>query len=402
MKKQIIPVLILVFTFILTQASCIGTDFLKYQNKNAETPEAAAPQAADTDIPLIKEDNIYYNVSPAEYYYYSLLDEKYRKMYEAVLSGLMLEKKKIRINVTDKGTINKLINMVINDHPELFYIDYEGKYLYSYTIYDGYVILEPYYRYTGKKRMKKQNKIEKAAADIVLDISALPTEYDKVKAVFEYIIDSTKYKSNVPDSQDIYSVLVNKKSVCAGYARTAQYLLQQLGIETIYVEGTVYGRGKHSWNIVKCDGKYYQLDVTFGDMEIQGMSDSDLPGGMQYCYSYLCCTDKQMYKDRKANKIAKLPKCSSNDLDYYVLNDIYFKRYSDKVIKSMKKSIRRKEKYWCCRFKTKEGYNKCLKKVSDGIYGTKVMEYMNRRRAIETWYIYDDDRYTISCWYNKG
>ena len=402
MKKQIIPALILILTLILTQTSCRGTDFFAYQKNNTDAPVTEAPQAVDAYIQPPQEDNNYHKVSSAEYYYYSLLDENDKQIYETILSGLLQEEREIRVNLTDKDTINKLVNMVINDHPELFYIDYEGKYLYSYTIYDGYVILEPCYRYTDKKRIRKQKKIENTAAQIVSDISMLPAEYDRIKAVFEYIIDSTEYKSNVSDSQDIYSVLVNKKSVCAGYARATQYLLQKLGIETIYIEGMVYTRGNHSWNIVKCNGRYYQLDTTFGEMEIQDMSESNLPDGMQYCYDYLCCTDRQMYKDRKANKIAKLPKCNSKDLDYYVLNGMYYKKYSDKVIKNMKKSIHSGELYWCCKFKTKNEYDKCLAKVQAGIYSDEVIKYLTGRRSVKTWYIYDEHMYTINCWYSKN
>ena len=36
----------------------------------------------------------------------------------------------------------------------------------------------------------------------------------------------------------IYSVLVNGESVCAGYARTTQYLLERLNVFCTYVTGT--------------------------------------------------------------------------------------------------------------------------------------------------------------------
>ena len=54
-----------------------------------------------------------------------------------------------------------------------------------------------------------------------------------------------------PDNQNIYSALVGKRTVCAGYARSAQYLLQKMGMECIYVTGTCANGEAHAWNQVK-------------------------------------------------------------------------------------------------------------------------------------------------------
>ena len=91
------------------------------------------------------------------------------------------------------------------------------------------------------------------------------SEYDKIKYIFEYLVNTVDYNMEAPDNQNIYSALAGKASVCAGHSRAAQYLLQQTGIECIYVTGTIPGQGAHAWNIVKCGGQYYQMDVTFGD-----------------------------------------------------------------------------------------------------------------------------------------
>lgn len=402
MKKQTISILI--FLFIILTASCSEADFLAPFESSTDI-DTATETPHDMDMVSSVEDNYdklseenNYETPPVEYYYYNILNESKQQIYNTILRGFMQEKEEIRINLTDTADMDEIVNMVMNDHPELFYLNTQKGYLY--TIYDGYIILKPCYSYAGKKRIKKQEEIEEASKKIIEDISILPTEYDKIKAVFEYIIDSTKYKVNARDNQNIYSVLVNKKSVCAGYARTTQYLLQKLGIETIYVTGTVYNRGNHAWNIVKCDGRYYQLDTTFGDMEFKDQSKTDIPESMKYCYDYLCCTDKQIYRDRKSDNHAKLPKCDSEDLDYYVLNGTYFKKYSNKVIKNMIKSICSGELHWSSRFKIKREYRKCLKKVEAGIYSDKVLKYLNGKSKVTTWYIYDEDMYTITCWYS--
>ena len=66
-------------------------------------------------------------------------------------------------------------------------------------------------------------------------------------------------------NQTAYSALVNRQTVCAGYARAFQYLLQQLGIPCYYCTG--YAGESHAWNIVSLDDGYYNVDVTWDDTE---------------------------------------------------------------------------------------------------------------------------------------
>ena len=68
----------------------------------------------------------------------------------------------------------------------------------------------------------------------------------------------------------IYSVLQNGESVCAGYAKTMQYLAGKAGIFVTYVTGTATDPDTgetqdHAWNLVKCDGKYSYVDTTWAD-----------------------------------------------------------------------------------------------------------------------------------------
>ena len=69
---------------------------------------------------------------------------------------------------------------------------------------------------------------------------------------------------DAPENQTLYSGLVNGQTVCAGYARTFQYLMNRLDIPVIYVTGTTDTGEAHGWNIVKCGDNYYNVDVTLG------------------------------------------------------------------------------------------------------------------------------------------
>ena len=69
------------------------------------------------------------------------------------------------------------------------------------------------------------------------------------------------------ESFSMYGTLVLGKAVCEGYAKTYQYMLNELGIENYLCASDKMG---HVWNIVKLDGKYYHVDITFDDSGISG------------------------------------------------------------------------------------------------------------------------------------
>ncbi len=58
---------------------------------------------------------------------------------------------------------------------------------------------------------------------------------------------------------------MDHSSVCAGYSRAYQYILQKLGIPCYYCTGS--SGEDHAWNIVKLDDGYYNVDVTWDDTD---------------------------------------------------------------------------------------------------------------------------------------
>ncbi len=65
-------------------------------------------------------------------------------------------------------------------------------------------------------------------------------------------------------NQSAYSALVNGQTVCAGYARAFQYLMQQLNIPCYYCAG--YAGERHAWNIIVLDDGCYNVDTTWDDV----------------------------------------------------------------------------------------------------------------------------------------
>ena len=150
---------------------------------------------------------------------------------------------------------------VLQDHPEIFWVmpafDYrEGD--------SGRITLYPCYSCTKEEIKERQEEIDRVADDFMKKMPETASDNDKIKYVYEYLIDTVTYDDSVPADQDqnMDSALLGRRTVCAGYAKAASYLLDQAGIPAIYVSDE-----EHAWNQVICDHKIYNMDVTWGAVE---------------------------------------------------------------------------------------------------------------------------------------
>ncbi len=93
-------------------------------------------------------------------------------------------------------------------------------------------------------------------------------DYQKIKAVYDWICGHVSYDyANLNDPNynlkyTTYAALINRTSVCQGYASLLYRLLLELGIDCRIIAGLGDG-GAHAWNIVELGGQYYNADSTW-------------------------------------------------------------------------------------------------------------------------------------------
>ncbi|MER1986952.1 MAG: transglutaminase domain-containing protein [Solibacillus sp.] len=159
---------------------------------------------------------------------------------------------------------------------------------WQYTDYGSYVelVVDMDYDMTKEQNALALGKVEQI-------VQAMPkglTDAEKVKYVNDYIVVNTKYNLNSKESPYTpYSILLNGEGVCEGYALTALLLFDALGIEARYITGNAVPGGAHAWNLVKLDGQWYHLDITWNDP----MPDQ----GNKVHYDYYLISDKKIGKD---------------------------------------------------------------------------------------------------------
>ena len=313
------------------------------------------------------------------YYYYRNLKEEDQKIYRLLYAGVMGMQEDITFSsFTDYDRLFRIESLVIADHPEIFWYDGAG----SYTQYTTKLVLHPEYTLSAEERTNREEKIAAAVQEFKSRIGADETAYEKVATAFNFIAGNCKYVEGAPDDQNICSSLITRESVCAGYARGVQYLLQQLGIECLYVWGTITERGDHAWNIVNIDGTYYHSDPTFGDRSFSdGTEVENMPEALAMEYGYLCMNDEEALRDRvissELSEWISLPACEATEMSYYHRHGWYYPEYSDAVWKELSHELGEGQRFFRVQFGSEEAMQRFTDELGDNRYAKMALEKLS-------------------------
>ncbi|ADQ05809.1 transglutaminase domain protein [Caldicellulosiruptor hydrothermalis 108] len=182
---------------------------------------------------------------------------------------------------------------------------------------DVMMFIIPYIYEKQERIARRQAVLQKAQEIVQTVIDQTYNDYDKVLALHDYLILHTRYDiesylnhSGPFDIHTAYGALINGLAVCDGYAKAMYVLLNTAGIETIVVygeAGDVASKVGHAWNMVKLDGDWYQLDVTW--------DDRDSLGGVEIDYSYFNVTDDDISSDHWWDRNL-YPTCTATNYKY--------------------------------------------------------------------------------------
>lgn len=263
-------------------------------------------------------------------YAYERLTDSGKTLYVEILTILQHQAEGIVVSTTSVDAIEMVFDYVMVDHPEIFYVT-ACKYT-NYTVASSTtkIAFSGIYAYGPEEVQRRQTLINDAVSRCLAGAPSSSDQYYAIKYVYEYIITNTDYAPGAEDNQNICSVFLNKRSVCNGYAKAAQLLLNKLGIECTLVTGTVHTRNgsseRHAWNLVKCNGQYYYLDVTWGDASYQTVSgeSADASKLPSVNYDYLNVTTAEITKNHTLPDYIYMPTCNSMTDNYFVREGIYF------------------------------------------------------------------------------
>lgn len=91
------------------------------------------------------------------------------------------------------------------------------------------------------------------------------SDREAVRKIAYWICKHTKYASGQYDNAEAGTLFSKGRGVCRDYSDAFWAMCKVSGIQCEYYAGTVTGGGKHGWNRVKIEGKWYWIDVTWMD-----------------------------------------------------------------------------------------------------------------------------------------
>ena len=273
-----------------------------------------------------------YQSDPSTFSYHrSHLTPQEQYLYDQLLPCLNRQEAEIGDLYPDNDMIQHAIRAIERDHPELFWFSGTGQIettLMGETPVSA--VYQPEYTMEPDERNQIQQTLDTWTADCFSPLTSESSDYDKAFRVYTYLIDHADYAQ--VDNNSILNIMVDGKGLCGCYAKTAQYLLTQLGMDCTYISGTAGGE-VHAWNLVWLDGVPCWMDPTWGDPVFVGGKSSDGPS-----FDYFCITTDDLQRTHTIDDTVPVPMCNTQTYNYYHRNGLFFESYDPDALTDVLKN----------------------------------------------------------------
>jgi len=307
-------------------------------------------------------------------YVYNTLSSKDKVLYDRIKDAVLSCTEKIDATGYTSKDCLRIYSDFLDDHPGIFWADTGIKYLTGMD-QDGKVTHGIGFKYTHQDNLDNDkitfvNLVEYFHNYIKDD----PNDWFKLFHIYEYLASTIVYDNNYMD-QSMWSVFFNGVGVCAGFARSFQYLALLEGIPCLIVTG--YERDEngnpgtvlHAWCMAQLEGKWYHFDPTWGIKDSNGNID----------YTYFCRSQARIEKTHVIANEYPLPEANDDSLSYVSVRRRYLDTYSlDAVLKIAEATFKRGENLFTIEFRNASE----LQKAIDGLVSNGGISAIIRKTGV--------------------
>ena len=256
-------------------------------------------------------------------YCFETMDESLHQLYAEILMATRMRAIEVPLCTREPEELDFTYRCVLNDHPEIYSINGYTCVLHSANKTPVKCVYTAKYIMTEPEELAMQTQIDSYVKEFKAGLKPEASDYDKVKYTYQYLIDHTDYVLDSKYNQNICSVMVYHQSVCLGYAKSMQYLLDLMNVKSVIVEGIAANGEAHAWNMVQINGAYYFTDVTWGDSSYtNGNTVVKVLAGINY--DFLNITTEELEHTHTIDNVVPIPRCVEITDNYYVREGLYF------------------------------------------------------------------------------
>ncbi|MBQ7373063.1 MAG: hypothetical protein IJW64_00670 [Clostridia bacterium] len=198
-------------------------------------------------------------------FYKCKLSPKLHKAYDDMIRSFRSMKFEVECQGLEPQELASVYGAILYDYPELFYMSQRSGVGQKMGFFGVTLKLKTSSIFTASQVGTYKIELEKIAKDFQRQTAVFKTDGEKIKYVCDFFLRNVKYEINNDYNQNCATALIQKKGQCSGIAKGVKYLLDNMGIDCIVVEGEAFANGQggpHAWNIVWLEKKPYHLDVT--------------------------------------------------------------------------------------------------------------------------------------------
>ncbi len=239
---------------------------------------------------------------------------------------------------------------------------------YRYVGNDDYIsAFKLTYTKSKKQAMSEKRQLMKKTDSILKGITADMNEFEKIKYIHDTVTKNCVYGELKSGSHDsAYGCLVKGKANCEGYSKAFLLLCNKAGIDSMIVTGTAQGNDgesdSHMWNMVKLEGKWYHIDLTWDDPTLTPVDKSYIR------YDFFNLTDSEILQTHTSekNRFYVYPKANSYKGNYFVYNNycaVDFDSAYDAMERAVTDAVLNGNKYASIKLNNSKTYSSVKKKL---------------------------------------